>query len=58
MLLLKKVSGRNGSEIRIFPFSGILSSGRIVNRSSSVCTSDEFTCKINKKKDKLFYTLL
>jgi hypothetical protein len=49
MLLLKKESGRKGSEIKIFPFSGILSSGRIVNRSSSGCTADEFTYTIYKK---------
>jgi hypothetical protein len=52
MLLLKKVSGRKGSEIRIFPFSGILSSGRMVKRSNSVCTSVEFIYTIYKKKIK------
>jgi hypothetical protein len=47
MLRLKKVSGRKGSEIRIFPFSGILSSGIMANRSISGCMIKDNYSKYN-----------
>jgi hypothetical protein len=47
MLRLKKVSGRKGSDMSILPFSGILSSGIIANKSISDSIGRKNYCKYN-----------